>query len=137
MDLAAEQFVDGFVDCLADEVPAGDLDSAEDADEGDVGPRRVAPPVDVAPEGLNVERVVSDYVAFADVFDHLGHDVGAEGGGVDLSVADGAVVGHEFHEDEVAAAERGRRIADDKGLERFDLHPAHLPVVTRCLPPPA
>ena len=72
------------------------------------GRGRVAPSVDVAPESLDVERVVADYVAFADVFDHPGDDMGVEGGGVDLSVADCAVVGHEFHEDEVAATERGR-----------------------------
>jgi hypothetical protein len=48
--------------------------------------------------------------------------VGAEGIGIDLADAVDAIVGDELHEQEIAAAESGRRIADDEGLEIHDLH---------------
>ncbi len=63
---------------------------------------------------------MADEVAFADVADHLGDYVGVEGRGVDLSVADGSVVGYEFHEDEVPSTEWRRWICDHERFKRVD-----------------
>ena len=122
VDAPAEQLVDGLVDGLADDVPARHLDAAEHAEQRDVGPAGVAPAVDVAPEPLDVERVGADHVRVADVLDHAGDDVRAERRPVDLAEPLDAVVGGQLEEDEVAAAEVGRRVADDERLELGDLH---------------
>ena len=122
MHAPAEQVVDRLADRLADDVPAGHLDAAQDADERDVRPHRVAAAVDVAPQRLDPIGVRTDDVARAHVFDHRRHGVGAERRGVDLADTLDAVVGDEFQEDEVAAAEVGRRVPDDERLDRCDLH---------------
>ena len=127
----AEELVDGLVDRLADDVPAGHLDPAEDADQRDVRSARVALPVDITPEPLDVERIGPDHVTRADVLDHAGDDVWPERRGVDLPDPLDPVVGDELEEDEVAPAEVGWRVADDERLETGDLHGLLPPSVVR------
>ena len=125
---AAEQLVDRLVQRLADDVPAGHLDPAQDPDQRQVRPQAVAAAVDRAPQPLDLEGVGPDHVAFADVLDHARQGVRAEGGGVDLADALDAALRRQLDEDEVAAAEVRRRIADDEGLDLGDLHGALAPV---------
>ncbi len=124
MDPPTEELIDRLVDRFADDVPARHLDAAEDADQRDVGPAGVSLPVDVAPEPLDVERIGADHVACADVLDHSRDDMRPEGCRVDLADPLDPVVGDELEEDEVAAAEVGRRVGDDERLEPGDLHVA-------------
>ena len=70
VDLAAEQLVDRLAELLADDVPAGYLDAAQHADQGQVGAQSKAAAIDPAPQGLDLEGVGAEDVARADVLDH-------------------------------------------------------------------
>ncbi len=119
---APEELVDRLVHLLADDVPAGHLDAAQHPHQRDVGAQRVAAAVDVAPQGLDPERIVADHVAGAHVLDHLRHHVGAEGRRIDLAESLDAAVGGQLEEDEIASAEMGRRVAHYPGFDVGDLH---------------
>ena len=122
MDLAAEQRVDRFADRLADDVPQRHLDSGQDAHQRNVGPARIAAAVNVAPQGLDPERIGALDMMLEYVLDHRHHRLRAEARRIDLADALDPAGGLELEEQEVAAAERGRRIADDEGLELGDFH---------------
>ncbi len=118
----AEQLVHGLADRLADDVPARHLDPAQHAYERDVGPARVSPSVDVPPQGLDAKRIGSVDVVRKDVLDHALDDAWSKRRTVHLADALDAVVRDEFEEDEIAAAERRRRIADDPCSDPDDPH---------------
>ncbi len=89
----------------------------------DVSGRSVKPgAVDLPPQGLDVERVHAHDMPLEHVGDHRLDHLRPEGVAIDLADAGDAVVGRELDEDEVAAAEARRRIADDEGLEVLDFH---------------
>ena len=67
-------------------------------------------------------RVAADEIALGHVLDHAGRDVAGEGGVVGLAIADDAAVGGQLDEDEIFAADAGRRVADDPGLDVGDFH---------------
>ena len=121
---SAEQLVGRLADCLADEVPHRHLDPREHADERRIRAHRVARRVDVAPGGLDVERLAPDDVAGHDVLDHARHELRRDRRRVDLAEALEATVGLELEEDEVAAAVARSRIADDEGADAGDPHGA-------------
>ncbi len=122
VDFSAEKLVDRLVDRLADDVPQRHLEAGEHAHQRDVGPQRIAAPVDVAPQGLDAERVHAGDMALEHVLDHWNEGGGREARRIDLADTLDPAGGLEFQEHEIAAAERGRRIADDEGLELSDLH---------------
>ena len=72
------------------------------------GAPRVAAAVDVAPQGLDAERIGAVDVAREHVLDHPHDGLRPEGRAIHLADALDAVVGDELQEDEVAAAEMGR-----------------------------
>ena len=80
--------------------------------------------------GIGAEQMLLEHVAR----ERLEH-AGAEARGVDLAEAFDSVVGDEFDEQEIAAAARRRRIADDEGLEIDDLHCAVSPPSTTISAP--
>ncbi len=122
MDASAEQFVHGFVDGLADDIPARHLDPAEHADQRDVRPLRITATVHAVPEVLDVERVGADHMPLGDVLDHALHRRRPEGGVVDLANALDTVIRGELHENEVAPAEIRRGIAYHDRPHVRDLH---------------
>ena len=122
VDFAAEQLVDGLADRLADDVPQRHLDSGQDAHQRNVGPARVAAAIDLAPQGFDAERIGAFHVALEHVLDHRDDRLGREARRIDLADALDPAGGLELEEQEIAAAESGRRIADDEGLELGDFH---------------
>ena len=122
VNLAAQERVDRLADRLADDVPERHLDAGEDAHERNVGPARVAAAVDLAPQRLDPERIGAHDVALEHVLDHRHDRFRREARGVDLAHALDPAGGLKLEEHEVAAAEGGRRIADDEGLQLGDLH---------------
>src|SRR5262249_12180937 len=127
-----DQFGNRFAHGLADDVPERHFDAAQHSHQRDVRPRGIAAAIDPAPERLDAEWVGPDDIAGADILDHPGHNVGSEGRGIDLTDPLNSVVGHQLQEYEVIAAEMGRRIADDEGLDLADFH--NWPFVTSpCL----
>src|SRR5208282_4949109 len=122
VDLSAEELVDGLPDRLADDVPQRHLKARQHAHQRDVGPQRVAAPVDVAPQGLDAERIDAQHMALEHVLDHGDDRLRGEARRIDLANALDSAGGPEFQEHEVASAERGRRIADDEGFQFSDLH---------------
>ena len=120
--LPAEQLVDRLVGFLADDVPAGDFQRGEAAHHGDVRALREARRIGAAEEVLDVVRIAPDEIALGEVLDHPRRDMRAERCVVRLAVADDAAVGGELHEDEIAAADAGRRVADNPGLDVGDFH---------------
>ncbi len=113
----AEQRVHGLAHRLADDVPAGHLQARQHAHERHVRAQRVAAPVDRVPEPLDVVRVRAVEVHREHVVDHGAHDLGPEGRRVDLAEALDAAGRAQPQEDEVAATEVRRRIADDPDVE--------------------
>src|SRR5690606_29970525 len=91
---------------------------------GDVRPLGEAGGIAAAEEVLDVVRIVADEVACGHVLDHSGGDMGGEGGVVGFAIADDAGIGPQPDEDEIPAADAGRRVADDPGLDVDDLHEA-------------
>ena len=87
VDLAAEQLIDGLADRLADDVPQRHLDAGEDAHQRDVGPARIAAAVDVAPQGLDAERIGALDMALEHVLDHRDDRFGREARRIDLADA--------------------------------------------------
>ena len=122
VDPATEKLVDGLVEFLADDVPAGRLDAAENPHHRRIGPHGVAAAVDVSPQPLDLERVGADDAAFAQVLDHARDRMGVERYRIDLADALDPAVGRELHEHPVDAAEMGRRIAHNEGLVVGDFH---------------
>ena len=122
MHLAAQQFVDGFVDVFAHNVPAGHLDSAQDAHGADVGAVDEAAAVHAAPDALDVIRVFAHHAALHHVAHHVFDHVGVVGQVVDLAQAFNAGVGHQLDEHKVAPAKAGWGVADHKGLDVGDFH---------------
>ena len=120
--LPAEQLVDRLVGFLADDVPAGHFERRKAAHAGDVGPLGEAGGITAAEEGLDVVRVAANQIALGHVLDHAGGDMGREGRVVGFAVADHAAVGGELDEDEILAADAGRRIADHEGFDVGDFH---------------
>ena len=70
------QFIDRFVERLADDVPTGGFDAAQDAHQRQVGAHGIAAGVNIAPHGFDPERVGADDMAFTDVLDHGGDHMG-------------------------------------------------------------
>ena len=66
VDAAAEQLVDRLAQLLADDVPAGHLDAAENAHERGIGALGVAAGVDDPPQPLDLERIGAHDMACAD-----------------------------------------------------------------------
>ncbi len=122
MNLAAEQRIDGLADRLADDVPQRHLDGRKDAHQRNVGPAGIAAAIDVAPERLDAERIGAFDVQLEHVLDHRHDRFRREARGIDLAHALDSAGGLELEEEEIAAAEGGRRIADDEGLELGDFH---------------
>ena len=120
----AEQLVDRLADRLAGEIPHRHLDAREHAHERGIRAHRIAGRVDVAPGGLDVERLAPDDVAGDDVLDHARHELRRDGRDVDLAEALEAAVALELQEDEVAAAIARGRVADDERADARDLHGA-------------
>src|SRR6185436_11964068 len=125
---AAEQLVDRLAGRLAEDVPQRDLDARQHADQRRVRALRIAAAVDFAPQALDVERVRAGDIAAEHVLGHRLDDLRTEAVAVDLADATDAVVGRQLDENEVAAAEAGRRIADDENLDVLCLHGAPSPV---------
>src|SRR5262245_11303531 len=128
MHAAAEQLVDRLIRRLAEDVPQRDLDARQHGDQRRVGALRIAAAVDLAPQALDVERVDAGDVAAEHVLGGGLDDLRAEAVAIDLADAGDAVVGRQLDENEVAAAEAGRRIADDENLDVLCLHGAPSPV---------
>ena len=122
VDLAAEEVIDGLADRLADDIPQGHLDSAEDAHQRGVGTAGVAAPVDVAPQCLDAEGIGVEHVPFEHVADHRDDRLGGKARRIDFADAFDAAGGPELQEDEIASAEGGPRVADDEGFQIGDLH---------------
>ncbi len=122
MDPAAEELVHRLVERLAGYVPAGHLQAAKHAQQGDVGALRIAAAVDVAPHALDFEGIGVQQVVRKDILYHCGDGSRPEAGRVDFAHALNAAVRGQLQEDEVASAVTGRRIADDEGLESDQLH---------------
>ena len=122
MHLPAQQFVDGFVDVFAHNVPAGHLDAAQNTHHRNIGPLDKAAAVDAAPDALGVIGVAANHAAFHHVFDHLLDHAGVKGQAVDLAQAFDAFVGDELQKDKVAPAKTGRWVAYDKGFYVGDFH---------------
>ena len=129
MDLATEQFVDGFVHVFADDVPAGHLDGAQNSHHGGVRAVDKAAAVDAAPDFFDVKRLFANDVTFDHIFGHLCHDVWVKGQVVDFTQAFNAVVGNELDEDEVAPSVARRGIADDESFNILDFHKSFLLIV--------
>ena len=124
MDPSAEQLVNGLLDRLADDVPAGHLEPAHHADKRRVGAGGVAARVQPAPHGLDPERIVAGNVAIEGVVDRLLDHARMKRRRVDLPDPDDAVVGLELEEHEVAPAEARWGVADDVRAEPGELHRA-------------
>lgn len=122
MHLAAQQLIDRLVQFLAHNVPTGHFNPTKNAQDGSVGALGVAAAVDVAPELLDLERVVTDHLAGAEVLNHLGDDMGMKRHRIDFAVADNITIGDQLEKDPVPASKVGRRIADDKGFDIDDFH---------------
>src|SRR3954452_947402 len=122
MHLPAEEVVGRPVERLADDVPKRHLDAAQDAHQRDVGALGIAAPVDVSPQGLDLERISADDVMGENILDHRDDGFRPEARRVDLANPLDPAVCDELQEDEVAAAMKGRRVADDEGLDVGDLH---------------
>ncbi len=122
MDRAAEQLAHRPVERLADDVPAGHLQPARHAHHRRIGALGEAAAVAGAQEALGLERAVAFEMAGEGVLDDGDERPGPGAGGVDLAVADRAVVRRQLDEQEVAPAEAGRRIAHDEGLQVGDPH---------------
>ena len=122
VNLAAEQRINRLADRLADDVPERHLDAGEDAHQRNVGPARIAAAVDVAPERLDAERIGALDMALEHILDHRHNRLGREARGVDFADALDPAGGLELEEQKVAAAEGGRRIADDESFEFGDFH---------------
>jgi len=82
---SAEHVVHRPVDGLADDVPAGHLEAAQNAHQRNVGSRRVAAAVDVAPQPLDLEGIGAHDVASEDVLDHADDGARPEGRDEDLA----------------------------------------------------
>ena len=122
VDAAAEQLVDRLAQLLADDVPAGHLDAAENAHERGIGALGVAAGVDDPPQPLDLERIGAHDMARADILDHARDDVGMKRNAVDLADTRNAAIGHQLEKDEIAPAEMRRRVADHESLHVDDLH---------------
>ena len=135
MHLAAKQVIDRLADRLADNIPQRHLDAGEHADQRNIGPLRIAAPVNVAPNLLDVERVGAEHV----FLEHVAHEgleyARAEARGIDLAEAFDAIVGDQFDKQEIAPAARRGRIADDEGFQIDDLHCAVRPPSTTISAP--
>ena len=124
VDLAAEEVVDGLHDRLADDVPQRHLDPAEDAHQRGVGTGGVAAAVDVAPQGLDAERIGVEHVPLEHVADHRHDRLGREARRIDLADALDSAGRPELQKDKIASAESGWRVAHHEGLQIGDLHAA-------------
>ncbi len=98
VDFSAEKLVDGLFDRLADDVPQRHLEAGEHAHQRDVGPERIAAPVDVAPERLDAERIDAQNMALEHVLDHRNEGRGGEARRIDLADALDPAGGPQFQE---------------------------------------
>ena len=121
---AAHQLVDRLAGRLADDVPAGHLEPAEHAHHGEVGALGEAAGIALAPEPLDMVRVVPLQVALEHVVDDRHHGLGMEGRGIDLAHAFDPAIGLQGDEDPVHAADVRRWDRHDVRAHRDDLHGA-------------
>ena len=131
VNTSAEQIADRLAGVLADNVPAGDLDTAHDADKRRIGAQGIATRIDLPPEQFDPIRVGVDDPALGDVVDHRRHGVRPDSSNIDLAVADHARIGCELDDDEILATEVRGPIPDDERGAVSDLHPATLPEILR------
>ena len=94
--LAAQQLIDGLVERLAHDVPAGHLEPAEHAHQGDVGPQRITTAVDIAPQGLDPEGIGAEHMMLENILDHRDNDLRCERRRIDLANAFHAAVGDQL-----------------------------------------
>ena len=119
---AAHQLVDRLVRGLADDVPAGHLEPADDAHHGQVRTLGEAAGIGLAPEALDVVRIVALQIALEDIGDDRHHGLRMERRGIDLADTLDAIVGLQRDEDPIHPADMRRRHRDDVRLHRDDLH---------------
>src|SRR5581483_131427 len=122
MYAAAEELVDRLARGLANDVPAGHLQRAEYAHEREVRMLRVTGGVDAPPDSLDVVRIFAFQVATEHVLDQPRDLMRIEGDTVRLTDAGYTVGGRQLGEYEVTPAVVRRRITDDEGTDRLQLH---------------
>ena len=122
MNPAAEQFVDGLSSLLADDVPAGHFQTAQDAHDRDIRAQGVARAIGAPPEPLDMVWILSFEDACKHVFCHLCDKMRAECGAVYFAHADKAARGAQLDKDEIAPATRWRRIGHNKCFYGLKLH---------------
>ena len=122
MNLATKQVVNGLVERLANDVPAGDFESAEDGDQRMVWMLGVAAGIDVAPHGLYLERIMAFHVAFGNVFYELSYAVGTERDTVNFAESLYSGVGSQLQEHPVRPTVMRRGVLDDICFQVGNLH---------------
>jgi len=122
VNLAPEQLIDGLVDRLADDVPAGHLQAAHHAHEREIRPQAEAGSMALAPHRLDTERIAAGEAAGEQILDHRGDDLRAEGRRVDLPDAFDPAGGLQLQEHEVPAPVARGRVAHDEYLYMVEFH---------------
>ncbi len=122
VDQATEQLVDRLLQRLAGDVPAGHLERTEDTHQRHVRAQREAGAIRLAPQGFGLHRILAGEHTLEQVLGHRGDHMRAEGRGISLANAFDAAGGTDLDEHKVLAAKRWWRIADHKGLDRFEFH---------------
>ena len=90
------EVINGLIEGFADNIPTGNLDSAEHSDQGSVGVLRVPAGVNYPPEFFNLEWIPSYDVSFYNVLNELGNFAGLERHAVHLSETLNIVIGGQF-----------------------------------------
>ncbi len=135
--LAAQKVVDRLPRRLADDIPAGDLQPRQHRHQRGVGPKRVARAIGHPPQMLDAVRIDPLEMPPEHIAHHIRHHMGPERRRIDLADPGDAVIGGEFHEDEIPPAPARRRVADDEDLAIAQLHGPAPNTITLRRPIPA
>jgi len=107
MNLTAQQFINGFVQRFADDVPARHLDGAEHAHDGEIRTLGVTAGVYDSPESLYFKRVRPHDISFKYIHHHLLHNMWMKRHGIHLPDPFHTSVGYQFDEHPVTTAKMG------------------------------
>ena len=122
MHPTTQQVIDRFAGGLADDVPAGHFQSAENAHDRHIGTQCIAGAVSVAPKPFNVVRILTVEYAGEHILCHFGNEMRAECGIVNLADADNPAGRFKLDKDEIPATARRWRIGDDIGSDGLEFH---------------
>ena len=119
---AAKQLIDRLTGRLTDNVPASDLETADDPHQSRVGALREAARKAKPEQALDMMRILPCKVAREDIFRRPRDHLRMQPAGIDLTGALDPACRAKPHQDPVPPPEKGRRHGDDMNLAARDLH---------------